>query len=105
MARNKKIFGKFTPDNFSFKKGKNTYKLQKSYKDKEAPFYLLYEVSAAEKILVGQIRFVGWVEKTYWIAHRIIRHNDVSDSAHSFAFEGQIPTNSFAKQLFQNIFL
>lgn len=88
MALNKKL--RFNPLQLGF------VEIQRGYKN------VIYKLYDKKNQLIGWIVYYDFSQPSYWLAYKEI-HHDNSDSTSSLVFQGNIPNNAFAKQLFKNI--
>ena len=66
--------------------------------------YSLYKPSKAGKVWVGWIAKSTCPKEVYWTAYKVIYHEGEEKPSENWCFKGRIPNNTFAKQLFKNIF-
>lgn len=66
--------------------------------------YVLYGMGSEVHKIIGYVRHYRFGSEKYWLAHRGIYHKAGGGRTDTMVFKGQIPSNSFAKQLFKNIF-
>lgn len=81
---------KFSPALLGFKRERHPNK----------NIYLLYEKAKR----MGYIVDCNSDKKNYWVAYKKIYNKDGTWITDRMIFQGLIPSNTFAKQLFKNIF-
>lgn len=91
----KKPSNKFNPIAVGFTK------VERGYQDE---IYVRYEIADGKKRIKDWIVYPYWFLPRLWWAYKVKYHADGSGSTESMVFQGKIPNNSFAKQLFKNIF-
>lgn len=66
--------------------------------------YSLYERSKEGAKKIGWIMKCNDPKAGYWVGYAVVHYSDGGKPSSRFVFQGQIPNNTFAKQLFKNIF-
>lgn len=92
---NKKPSDKFTPRAVGFKK------VKRGYKD---IIHVRYEIVKGKKRIKDWIVCFDFGLPQVWVGYKVRHHSDGSGSTDRMVFQGRIPNNSFAKELFKNIF-
>lgn len=91
----RKASDKFNPIKIGFKRDEGAHKIV---------VFSLYRSTKKGKVWVGWISKNMSTKNACWNAYKVVHHKDGGKPSENWCFHGNIPTNSFAKQLFKNIF-